>query len=346
MYAAKDRATAPLVEALKKDLRTHREQLPNHPALQTIFFGGGTPSLLDATDIATIIQTAHDRFGLAKDAEITLEANPNDVLRADLSGLRAAGVNRISLGVQSLKDDALQFLGRDHDSSAAQKAIDLSLNSFPSVSIDLIYARPGQLLSDWEEELNGALAMGAHHLSLYELTIEQRTAFGKAAARGELIPMPDDAQADLYELTQMVTSHAGYPAYEVSNHAVSTAHQSLHNMIYWQSGDWIGIGPGAHGRLTIEGHRYATEAARKPAEYIEASKPAAEKLAQIDVQREVIVMGLRPVIGIEVNRLGATNETAMSDLRDSGLIEISNNRLHTTPVGRLLTDGIAAKLSP
>ena len=180
-----------------RDLEAHAEKLPRHPALDTIFFGGGTPSLMSAAQIETIVSAAEATFGLQPDAEITLEANPNDILKADIQGWHSAGINRLSIGVQSLEDEALRFLGRDHGAGAAHQAIALALETFPSVSIDLIYARPDQTPEMWEKELSAALKLGAHHLSLYELTIEERTAFGKAAARGSLMPMPDDDQASL-----------------------------------------------------------------------------------------------------------------------------------------------------
>ena len=328
------------------DLQTHRNGLSNHPPLQSIFFGGGTPSLLVPGDVSRFVSAAQSAFALEESCEITLEANPNDILSADLKGWHSAGVNRLSIGVQSLDDTALKFLGRDHEASTALQAIELAMNIFPSVSIDLIYARPDQSLSRWESELSAALNLGAHHLSLYELTIEERTAFGKAAARGDLVPMQDDAQADLYEATQALTASAGYPAYEVSNHAISHQHQSRHNMIYWQSGDWIGIGPGAHGRLTIDGNRLATEAARRPADYIQSKAPRREILTTIDTQRETLVMGLRPACGVELGRLGTINQDALAALSDGGLVDVFGERLRVTPKGRLLTDAIAAQLSP
>ena len=346
MYAAKDRDTAPLLDAMLRDLTAHHERLPDHPSLDSIFLGGGTPSLMTPAQISVLITRARESFGVKDAAEITLEANPNDILSADLQGWRSAGVNRLSIGVQSLDDAALTFLGRDHSASDARRAIDMALEVFPSVSIDLIYARPEQTLAEWEAELTDTLGLGAHHLSLYELTIEARTAFGKAAQRGALIPMPDDRQADLYDLTQQITREWGYPAYEVSNHASSAFHQSTHNMIYWQSGDWIGLGPGAHGRLSIDGQRIATEAARRPAEYTGAPRPIEEVLDARDTAREILAMGLRPVIGVELARIEGLNQSELGALEALGLVAITAGRLHTTPEGRLLTDAIAARLSP
>ncbi len=331
---------------MSHDLKRYRAQLPEHPPLETIFFGGGTPSLMSAKQIEAIVMGARATFGLSETAEITLEANPNDILNAKIEDWRTAGVNRLSIGVQSLDNAALKFLGRDHDAVSARRAIDLALDVFPSVSIDLIYARPDQKISDWQSELETALRLGAHHLSLYELTIEQRTAFGKAAARGELIPMPDDTQADFYELTQTITSAHGFPAYEVSNHAISEAHQSAHNMIYWRSGDWIGIGPGAHGRLTYCDERVSTEAVRRPDEYIAQLGPSEEKLNARDISREILTMGLRPVVGVELSRLPDLNMDALAELEALNLIAVTDGQLHTTTDGKLLTDAIAARLSP
>ena len=346
VYAAKERDTAPLVAAMKADLVWHKQHLPNHSELDTIFFGGGTPSLMGVRDVEAIVSSARETFGLAATAEITLEANPNDITPETLLDWKSAGINRLSIGVQSLQDKALEFLGRDHSSSDARRALDHALQTFSSVSIDLIYARPEQTPSEWERELTDALKLGAHHLSLYELTIAQRTAFGLAARRGTLIPMPDDAQADLYELTDALTREAGYSAYEVSNHALSPAHQSRHNEIYWQSGDWIGIGPGAHGRLTTDHGRVAVEAVRQPGAYINGAPPNWEVLDPLDTAREILAMGLRPVSGIALTRLPQLDSEALSGLISNGLIEIVEGRLRTTPSGRLLTDAIVSQLSP
>lgn len=331
---------------MSRDLRAHFERMTDHPPFSSIFFGGGTPSLMHPAQMEEIMSAASETFGIEETAEITLEANPNDILNSDYKAWQSAGINRLSIGVQSLRDDALSFLGRDHDAAGARMALDKTLPVFPSLSIDLIYARPDQTLPEWEIELSEALGLGAHHLSLYELTIEQRTAFGKAAARGDLIPMPDDTQADLYEATQAITQSAGLPAYEVSNHAISSAHQSQHNMIYWRAGDWIGIGPGAHGRLTLEDKRIATEAARKPSDYIAAPRPLEEILDPQGTEKETLAMGLRPTKGIELSRLPNINAGALQELSSLGLVAVTGRQLHTTEAGRLLTDAIAARLSP
>ncbi len=351
VYAAKDRDTAPLLSAIHQDIAAQADLLPDHPVLDSIFFGGGTPSLLNTNQIETLIQTAVSAFGLKTDAEITIEANPNDILTVDLGAWRGVGINRVSLGVQSLNDQALHFLGRDHDVHAARKAIDVVQMLFENHSLDFIYARPEQSLRDWQDELEEILRLQAPHLSLYELTIEEKTAFGRRAARGELIPAAEDDQADLYEITQDLCAAAGLPAYEVSNHASSSIYQSQHNSIYWNSGDWIGVGPGAHGRLTIEGARVSTLAPRRVEDYVRAPVPTQAKLPDIDIVREYIAMGLRPTSGLSLERLKALAGAPLAaqntrDLLDMSLIRISDDQLSLTPSGRLLADRITAELAP
>ena len=351
VYAAKDRDSEDLVDAILADLESHKNTLPAHPELDSIFFGGGTPSLLGGPQMDRIIASAVTLFGLKPGAEVTLEANPNDVLRQDPRDWVSAGINRVSLGVQSLDDEALHFLGRDHDAGAARKAVDRIQPVFDNHSVDLIYARPNQSPDQWAEELTDTLALGAPHLSLYEFTIEERTAFGKRAARGELLPMEDDAQADLYELTQEICEAQGLPAYEVSNHARSDAYQSQHNHIYWASGDWIGLGPGAHGRLTLQGRRLATEAARRPSDYVAKPGPIQTDLSQSDTAREFLAMALRPVSGLDLQRFeqlfGQTPDAnTVRDLAENGHVEVAGDMLHLTQSGRLMADYIASLLAP
>ena len=357
VYAAKDRANAPLVQAIISDIHVHRDRLPQHGALDTVYLGGGTPALLAPSEIAAILEAAETAFGIKPGAEVTLEANPNDVLRGDLAGFRQAGVTRLSIGVQSLRDSALAFLGRDHDALAGEQAVKRALRVFSSVSFDLIYARPGQSPANWETELMDALALGAPHLSLYELTFEPKTAFGQAARRGEMAPMQDDAQADLYELTQQLTASAGLPAYEVSNHAASPDHQSRHNLTYWRGGDWIGAGPGAHGRLTVGGHRYASEAERRPEAYmaaiqtLENSWADAGRLERQDIAREILSMGLRAAEGVDLRRVDLVSghpvrRDKIGAFVDQGWAVLDGNVLSLTPSGRLLADAITLQLSP
>lgn len=349
VYAAKDRESGGLLDAIRADISRHRDDYAAHPAIGTVYFGGGTPSLLSGAEIGAILDAARSSFGVSENAEITLEANPNDILRSDLEAWRSAGVTRLSIGVQSLQDDALAFLGRDHDAASAQQAVEAALNVFPSVSIDLIYARPGQSGAAWRAELEAALRLGAPHVSLYELTIEERTAFGRRAARGELVPMGDDQQADLYELTDEIMTGAGLPAYEVSNYAASPNHQSRHNLIYWRGGDWIGAGPGAHGRLSKGDGRYATEAARRPDDYA-GNVTQTVALTALETAQELLVMGLRPAEGISIRRIEtsagrALGQTELDRFSDEGLIVLSGGRIALTPRGRLLADGIASALA-
>ena len=359
VYAAKTRDPDPLAEAIATDIHAHRAWLGDgHFAggLSSVYFGGGTPSLLPPALMEALVEAAKAAFGLTPDCEITLEANPNDILGADPAAWRTAGINRLSIGVQSLDDAALRFLGRDHTSGAAHRAAEAGLAQFPNTSIDLIYARPGQSAAEWEQELKAALALGAPHLSLYELTIEEKTAFGKAVSRGEWSPMEDDAQADLYELTQAICAAEGLPAYEVSNHARTPAHQSRHNLTYWRGGDWIGVGPGAHGRLTVQGERLATYAHKRPADYLQALQsgaPAWEKhrtLTALDTAREVLALGLRPIGGIARDRIealsGPLDAARLTDFQAEGWLHQDSEHLALTPAGWLLADRIAAELSP
>ncbi len=351
VYAAKDRETGPLVAAILADIRAHRDRLPAHPVLDSIYFGGGTPSLMAPSDLERLVSAAGAAFGLSPSCEITLEANPNDILRGSPADWLAAGVNRLSVGLQSIADDALSFLGRDHSAAEGMRAVEGALAYFKNVSVDLIYARPGQSASAWKQELEQVLALGAPHLSLYELTIEERTAFGRRAARGDLIPMPDDDQATLYELTGDLCESRGLPAYEISNHARGEAFRSRHNLIYWRGGDWIGVGPGAHGRLTVDGQRLATLARRRPDEY--AAQPRGlsgqERLDPRAAGEELLLMGLRPTHGISRKRVetaleAAISEPAWRDCVENGLVVGDGDRLALTPAGRLLADRIGGAL--
>ena len=232
--------------------------------LQTVFFGGGTPSLMDADVVADLLAAVRATWPMVNDPEITLEANPGSVEAGKFRAFREAGVNRVSMGVQALRDADLRRLGRLHSVAEARQAFDIARNCFDRVSFDLIYARQDQTLADWQAELREALSMAVDHLSMYQLTIEDGTAFGDRFARGGLKGLPDDdVQADMYAATQDICAEHGMPAYEVSNHARAGA-ESRHNLIYWRMGDYAGIGPGAHGRLTLNGRRWATVAPRAP----------------------------------------------------------------------------------
>ena len=356
VYAAKDRDPSLLVNAICTDIREHRQRMPEHGALDSVYFGGGTPSLLAPADVERILQAADDAFGVKPGAEVTLEANPNDVMQADLTGLRSAGVNRLSVGVQSLRDSALAFLGRDHDADGARASVARAMRVFRSVSVDLIYARPDQQADEWQSELEDVLALGMPHLSLYELTIKEGTPFGLAVGRGQIQPMPDDDQADMFELTQDILEKSSLPAYEVSNHAMSPEHQSVHNLIYWQGGDWIGVGPGAHGRVTVSGHRYAYEAHRRPEVYMANVQSLgsgwgdAERLGANAIAQELLAMGLRPASGIDVARIEAVSGRPVSREKitvfvDQGWVTFDQGILSLTPSGRLLADALMAQLA-
>jgi oxygen-independent coproporphyrinogen-3 oxidase len=353
VYAAKARDTGPLFGAILKDLEGWRARSGARP-VDSVFFGGGTPSLMTGDQVARVLGQVDALWGLKAGAEVTLEANPDDAAR--FADFAVAGVNRLSLGVQSLDDAALKFLGRTHLAANAVAAFGEAQGKFRSVSIDLIYALPGQTLERWREELGRALELGADHLSLYELSIEPGAAFAKAVQRRDWTPMDDERCADLYEMTQEISDRAGYAAYEISNHARGGEHESRHNRIYWASGDWAGAGPGAHGRLTAGGERLATEAAERPGDYLKrvaaqgigaASMDALGPLAQA---RERVAMGLRVVEGLAVGsieELGFTLDSGrVREFEELGLLTTSNGRIVLTLKGRLAADRIAAEIAP
>jgi putative oxygen-independent coproporphyrinogen III oxidase len=353
VYAAKARDTAPLFDAILKDLEGWRARTGARMA-DAIFLGGGTPSLMTGEQVASVIAKVDELWGLRPGAEITLEANPDDSARfADFS---AAGVNRLSVGLQSLDDARLKFLGRTHDAAGALVALQEARSKFRSISIDLIYALPNQTAEDWRTELTRALALGADHLSLYELSIEPGAAFFQAVKRKDWSPLDDEHAADLYEITQELADAAGYPAYEISNHARSADHQSPHNRIYWSSGDWAGVGPGAHGRLTSGPERWAVVAAEKPGEYLRQvnvnglgwiSVDALDPLAQA---RERVSMGLRVIEGFaasDITELGLSlNAERLTEFAAASLVTHTGGRIALTRSGRLMADRIAAEISP
>ncbi len=324
--------------------------------LGSIFFGGGTPSLMLPETVARVLDAARQSWIWANDIEITLEANPRSVEAGRFRAHAAAGVNRVSLGVQALRDADLKRLGRLHDVREARAALDVARDVFSRVSADLIYARQDQSLTDWEAELQAFLDLGLDHLSLYQLTLEPGTAFWDRAQAGGLRGLPEeDLAADLFELTQEMCDAAGYRAYEVSNHARDGA-ESRHNLVYWRYGDWAGIGPGAHGRLTQDGLRHATEAWSMPMRWLEAAEAGSgdrrlERLTARDMAGEYLMMGLRLTEGIEVARArglcdAALPERDLEDLLDFGLIWQADGRIGTTPRGRLMLNRVVARLMP
>lgn len=353
VYAAKARDTAPLLEAILKDLEGWRGRTGARRA-DTIFLGGGTPSLMTGEQVARVIAKVDELWGLKPGAEITLEANPDDAAR--FADFAAVGVNRLSLGLQSLDDACLKFLGRTHSAADALAALDAAKGKFRSVSIDLIYSLPGQTADEWRAELSRALALDADHLSLYELSIEPGAAFFQSVKRKDWAPLDDDRSADLYEITQQLADAAGYPAYEISNHARGPQHQSAHNRIYWSSGDWAGVGPGAHGRLTSGGERWAIEAADSPGQYLKLVTDnglgwlGVESLTPLAQARERVAMGLRVIEGFALSDIGelgfSLNAERLVEFEALKLIARTDGRIALTRAGRLMADHIASELSP
>jgi putative oxygen-independent coproporphyrinogen III oxidase len=322
----------------------HLAALTGSRRLSSVFFGGGTPSLMPPAVVGAIIDAATSAWTPGNDLEVTLEANPTSVEAARFDGFRAAGVNRVSLGLQALDDADLRALGRLHTVDESLRALDVAQHRFDRVSFDLIYARQGQTLVAWQAELARALALGTQHMSLYQLTIEDGTAFGDRHRRGLLRGLPDeDLAVDLYDLTQRMT--AALPAYEVSNHAVP-GQESRHNLIYWRGGDWAGIGPGAHGRLTLDGIRHATEAPRAPTAWLSAPPPLLVPLTATEAAEEYLLMALRLGEGADLSRFqalaGYTPDTAT--LEAEGLVIRDGERLTATPRGRLLLNAVLARM--
>jgi len=325
--------------------------------LNTIYFGGGTPSLMAPDTVSAIIEAVRQRWPMANDAEITLEANPNSAEAGRFRAYRDAGVNRVSLGVQALNDPDPKALGRLHSVAEARQAVEMAQSIFDRVSFDLIYARQDQSLADWRAELSEGLAMAADHLSLYQLTIENGTAFGDRYARGKLRGLPDeDLAGDMYFLTQELCLKAGLPAYEVSNHA-AIGSESRHNLIYWRYGDYAGIGPGAHGRITVEGQKFATETHLSPLNWlinVEKSTTGESLRAAVsgaDQAAEYLMMGLRVSEGIDLDRLttlyqNGINTNKLKDLVDIGHLDQVSGRLRTTQSGRPILNALIRELLP
>jgi oxygen-independent coproporphyrinogen-3 oxidase len=322
--------------------------------LQSVFFGGGTPSLMDPEIVATIIDKIRATWPTANDVEITLEANPGSVEAGRFADYRQGGVNRISMGIQSLNDRDLKRLGRIHSVAEAKAAFDIARKTFDRVSFDLIYARQDQTLDAWTSELKEALSMAIDHLSLYQLTIETGTAFGDRYQRGKLGGLPeDDLAADMYQATGEICADAGLFGYEVSNYA-RPGSESRHNLIYWHYGDYAGIGPGAHGRLTLDGQRHAIECWRQPEKWLAAvSAGTAEKprriIAPEDQADEMMMMGLRLAEGVDLSRWEnlsgrPLNSTTLNHLQDIGMVRLENDRLIATRDGRMVLNTLLAEI--
>jgi oxygen-independent coproporphyrinogen-3 oxidase len=328
-------------------------QMPGR-TLGSIFFGGGTPSLMPPRIAAAVIDRALAGWDGGDGPEITLEANPTSVEATRLAAFRAAGVNRVSLGVQALDDTALRQLGRQHDAHEALEALEVATRLFDRVSLDLIYARQGQSLDDWTVELGRAVSLGTDHLSLYQLTIEPGTVFARRHARGRLPGLPDDGlAADLYEATQDICEAAGFEAYEVSNHA-RPGSAARHNLCYWRGGDWAAVGPGAHGRLTLGAERWATEAVRAPGAWLSSVQRGADpvssrgRLTPAEVAEEYLLTSLRLAEGTDLVHLARSGHRidarAMDALEGDGLIRRDRHRLTATPAGRLVLNSVLAAL--
>lgn len=342
-----------LADAIVADLEAQRALIGDRRLL-SIYFGGGTPSLMDPAQVARVIATARRLWSPVDDLEISLEANPTDAETSRFAALADAGVQRLSLGVQALDDDALKALGRNHDAGAARRAIAAATRAFPRQSVDLIYARPGQTDAAWRAELAEALAMGPEHLSPYQLTIEHGTAFDRAVGRGTLVVPDEDLAATLFETTQEVLEAAGFDAYEVSNHARGQAARSRHNLVYWRGVEYVGVGPGAHGRLVLKEGRAATVAHRAIKDYIAAVGDhgvgfQSEILSPGDIAEERLVLGLRIDAGVgfdEVAVLGlAPSAAKVRDLVEAGLLVDDRERLRATRAGRLVLDRLTGALA-
>ncbi|HEX3674942.1 MAG TPA: radical SAM family heme chaperone HemW [Rhizomicrobium sp.] len=334
---------------------TAAQQGADRPVVQSVFFGGGTPSLMRGASTAAVLDKIAALWPVANDIEVTLESNPASADAARFRDYREAGVNRLSLGVQALNDADLKFLGRLHDVAEAKAALGMAMARFSRVSLDLIYARPNQTAQAWRAELKEALAFGTDHLSLYQLTIEPATPFAALAHTGALTIPDDDHAAALYEITQELTQAAGRPAYEISNHAAPGS-ECRHNLVYWRYGDYAGVGPGAHGRLTVNGRRIATAATKLPERWRESVAANGHGIAETsdiardDGSHEHLLMNLRLSEGIDLAayhaRWGiALDPARIATLSQDDLLRVENDHLIATPRGRLLLNAVIAALA-
>lgn len=366
-------------DGLLREMAYWAAKLPNR-TVGSIFFGGGTPSLMPPQTVEALLNAIARHWTVEPDVEVTLEANPTSSEAARFAALRQAGVNRVSLGVQSLRNDALRFLGRQHSAKEALGAVEMAAGIFPRYSFDLIYARPNLTLTDWEAELREALQYAGTHLSTYQLTIEPGTAFFHAMKRGDLVELDDDACADQFELTQCMLADAGLPAYEISNHA-APGHESRHNLTYWRYGDYVGVGPGAHGRISVTDEnaiqqqskqlqnqeilpeksqlKTATYTIRSPEKWLDAVNQRGHGLAEMhtihadDAIAERLLMGLRLHEGIHEAAFEAETGVALRDVlnpqavtrfRHAGWLAWENGTLRITPTGMVRLDGMLPQL--
>ncbi len=346
---------ARFLRAYETEIAATAARVPGR-TVSSIFFGGGTPSLMQPSTVQTILDCIGKHWSVAPDVEVTLEANPTSVEATRFRGYRAAGVNRVSLGVQALDDTALKELGRLHTAQEALDAVAVARSIFDRYSFDLIYARPHQSLDAWAAELKRAIAEAAEHLSLYQLTIEPDTPFFGLHKAGKLIVPDEDLARDLYDLTQTICSKAGLPAYEISNHARPGA-ECRHNLVYWRGHDYAGVGPGAHGRLTIDDRRVATATDKRPEAWLMRVEETGtgftvdEKLTSGEAADEYLLMGLRLAEGIDTARYSALSgrdldPKRISILREEGAVETTTDgRLRVTKSGFPLLDAVVADLA-
>ncbi len=346
---------ARFVRAIESEIAATAARVPDR-TVSSIFFGGGTPSLMQPVSVQAILDTIAKHWRIAPDVEITLEANPTSVEAGRFRGYRTAGVNRVSLGVQALDDAVLKQLGRMHTVEEALAAVTLARSIFDRYSFDLIYTRPGQTLEAWALELSHALEHAGDHLSLYQLTIEQETPYFALHAAGKLVLPEDDLARDFYDLTQTICGDAGLPAYEISNHARQGG-ECRHNLVYWRGHDYAGVGPGAHGRLTLDGRRIATETERRPESWLERVETTGsgliidEKLSSSEMADEYLLMGLRLAEGIEPARFTAISGRELDPkrialLHQEGAVEsTADGRLRVTLSGFPVLDAVVADLA-
>jgi putative oxygen-independent coproporphyrinogen III oxidase len=355
IYRHRGTANEDLLSAILADIEGHGTRIEAPGPLHSLSFGGGTPSLMTPAQINAVIDTAERVFGFTAHPEISLEANPDGLSLEVCKGFTSAGINRLSIGVQSLNDVELKFLGRDHSAKDARNAIEAGRAAGMRISADFIYDLPDQSIDDWNTGLDAALALKLEHYSFYALTIEPGTAFGVQAKKGRLNLPPEARSAVHYDLTQQRTHDAGLPAYEVSNHATGPAAQSVHNLIYWQNGDWVGVGPGAHGRVNIDGQRMAIEAVRRPDAYCAAVKATGwgagqhSRLSPQDIAMEALLMGLRLRTGIDIEALQQSTGFALPaqklhSLIAQDLLAKAGVMLRVQPKGWALIDRLVLEL--
>lgn len=342
------------VEAYLREIEYFSNLTPDRQ-VSSIFFGGGTPSLMEPDTVGKIIDAISQKWGITPNAEITLEANPTSVEARRFKGYHQRGVNRLSLGVQSLDDTQLKFLGRQHSADEAIAAVELARQIFPRLSFDLIYANPNQTIENWCNELKRAIALAADHLSLYQLTIEQGTPFYELHKAGKFKTLDQDLAASLYEVTDAITSSHNFNAYEISNYAIKGA-ESIHNLVYWRYDDYVGIGPGAHGRLSINNRKVATACQRNPEIWWQKTMTDGHGMVEFEwlsggeAADEMLLMGLRLREGIDPNRFALIagtplNQEKITQLSQEKFLEIhSSGKLRATKQGSMVLDALVADL--